>query len=376
MTVRTMRIPGIPKVGELAVSWCDSVQCLGPAGVAGEGDRSELGVDAELAQDRLDVAADGRGRHDLLAGDGVDAQSVDEGPEHVLLLAGEVPERVEAPALVGPGRVEAVEEVDPGACGHHALAPRRVTEQLDELVERLGLVEHAVGAGFEALAEQAGVALGGEDEDTGTPVHERRDHRGRQSFAAEVEVEDHDRAWPRSLGSGDDLVFVDVVAAHGIDRVEALEPEGHHQGVAHDVVVVDHEDRGVTKVVVGHVRIPNRGEVDSSAAVFDEDVEVPTGRILLSVTPGVLSDSLQRVLEAEGLDLDVLAPGSRPTRRYASAIVTSLEGIDADVVIELSERDGRRGTVLDRSGAVVSEVVIDLTSIGPLLELLDRGTEP
>lgn len=95
-------------------------------------------------------------------------------------------------------------------------------------------------------------------------------------------------------------------------------------------------------------------------------------RVLLSVSPRILSDALAEVLDAAGVtEVVVVEPGRAAGGDFDAAIVT--EGADpagASVVIRLPAETGTTVTV--RTAAGDGEEVIDLRVAGGIIDLLDQ----
>lgn len=99
----------------------------------------------------------------------------------------------------------------------------------------------------------------------------------------------------------------------------------------------------------------------------------PGSRVLVAVEPHVLADALAGVLAGSGDDVVVLEPESSPTSvagDYDVAVVTIVlpDDVHAEVIIELPDDAGGRGTGTVREGGASRSVRID--SLADLLELL------
>ena len=96
-------------------------------------------------------------------------------------------------------------------------------------------------------------------------------------------------------------------------------------------------------------------------------------RVLIAVEPFVLGEALAGLLAEAGDDVVVLEPEQSPatvTGDYDAAIVTIVlpDDVSADVIIELPDHEGNRGTGTLRRGTEVQPVVIE--SLDDLLGLL------
>jgi hypothetical protein len=99
-------------------------------------------------------------------------------------------------------------------------------------------------------------------------------------------------------------------------------------------------------------------------------VSGPRRRVLVSVEPRILRDSLERLLESSGIDEVVaVAPGQSTEGTFDGAIVSSVPDVlDADVVIELPDSTPNQITLHTSSG----DELIDLRDVGQLIDLLDQ----
>lgn len=95
-------------------------------------------------------------------------------------------------------------------------------------------------------------------------------------------------------------------------------------------------------------------------------------RVLLSVSPRMLSDALAEVLDADGAtEVVVVEPGGAPEGDFDAAIVTAgVDPADAPVVIRLPADTG--STVTVHTSADEGEEVIDLRVAGGIIDLLDQ----
>jgi hypothetical protein len=95
-------------------------------------------------------------------------------------------------------------------------------------------------------------------------------------------------------------------------------------------------------------------------------------RLLLSVEPRILNDSLERLLAAAGVDdVVAVAPGTAVEGPFDAAIVgpDCDATVDATVVLELDDADaGGRVTVHDGDTAMV----VDLRDVTDIIDLLDE----
>ncbi len=95
----------------------------------------------------------------------------------------------------------------------------------------------------------------------------------------------------------------------------------------------------------------------------------PRRRILVSVSPRILRDTLQQVLGASGVD-DVVAvdPGLAGEGMFDGAIVSAGSTVEADVVIELPDEFATDG-ILRTDG---TDQIIDLRDLAGLVRVLDQ----
>jgi hypothetical protein len=104
---------------------------------------------------------------------------------------------------------------------------------------------------------------------------------------------------------------------------------------------------------------------------FDVPVSAARRRLLLSVEPRILNDTLERLIAAAGADEVVaVVPGTAVEGTFDTAIVEAGHAtIDATVVLELEDGDaGGRVTVHEDGTAMV----IDLRNVADIIDLLDE----
>ena len=93
-------------------------------------------------------------------------------------------------------------------------------------------------------------------------------------------------------------------------------------------------------------------------------------RLLLSVDPRILGDTLELVLtKAELCEVVRAVPGQPAPGHFEVAVVSGAADVDADVVIELLESGGFVAVHEERG-----ERIIELRDAGSLLDLVRRHT--